>query len=99
MGVVVHPRPSNHTHQEDRVSEVYVPPDSTVDAERVPACANITAKSSYSLSSLLCTTNIFTTTNVRIQDLCYDLIIVAACTVARYIVCVCVCVFCLHNVM
>lgn len=84
VGVVVHPRPPNYTHQEDRVPEVYVPPDSTADAERVPACTDVTAKSSYSSSSLLRTTNIFTTTNVRIQDLCYDLIIVAVCTVARF---------------
>ena len=41
MGVVVHPRPPDHAHQEDRVSEVHFPPDSTADVEGVATCTNM----------------------------------------------------------
>ena len=41
VGVVVHPRPPDHAHQEDRVSEVHFPPDSTADAEGVATGTNM----------------------------------------------------------
>ena len=46
VGVVVRPRSPDHAHTEDRVPEVYVPPDSTADVERISTSVNMTPSDS-----------------------------------------------------